>query len=299
MAAIFRVFIVTVAQIKERPASLPKAKTEIEPQKISLWDDLAEFWKQRTVLVLLTKRDISSRHKGSMLGKLWPILHPLGQLCIYTFVFSIILKIKFGTSSSTENFAIYLMTGMIPWAIFSESVSRACTVILENPNLITKVVFPTEILPLVNVASALSTQALAFSVLVVSSFLVTGQIHSTICWIPLVILPLVFFSAGLSWLLASLGVFVRDTRHILNLILQAGMYATPIFYPTSSIPSELKWIAQLNPLAGIIDDLRRTLIEGRSPNWESFLAYSAISTTVLVFGLIFFLKTKRTFADVM
>lgn len=260
---------------------------------------LATLWMNRKILFLLTQRDVSNRYKGSLLGKLWPLLHPLGQLLIYTFVFSIVLKIKFGGSTSTSNFAIYFMTGMIPWSIFAESVSRATTCILENPNFVTKVVFPTEVLPLVNLCSAVCTQFIAFTILLGAVAFFGGGIHPTLLLLVLPCACLVAFSAGISWLLASLGVFVRDTRHFVSLGLQAGMYATPILYPSTSVPKEYQWVLALNPLAGIIDDCRRVMLEGVMPDWSNMASYGTVSVLVFTLGLVFFLRTKKSFADVM
>lgn len=248
---------------------------------------------------MLVGRDLSSRYRGSLLGRLWPLVHPLGQLIIYTFVFAVVLKIRFAEQAGTSSFAVYFMAGLIPWSIFSESLSRSCTVILENPNLVTKVVFPTEILPLVNVFSAVCTQFLATSVLFVCSIFYLGKINPTILYLPLLALPLICFSAGLSWFLASLGVYVRDTRHIITLALQAGMYATPILYPSSKVPEAYKWILQINPLAGIVDDFRRILLAGLPPDWPVFTNYALISIATCVAGMYFFLKTKKSFADVI
>ena len=259
-----------------------------------------DILKHRQVLTMLVSRDMSSRYRGSLLGRLWPLVHPLGQLIIYTFVFAIVLKIKFAEHAGTSSFAVYFMAGLIPWTIFSESVARSSTVILENPNLVTKVVFPTEILPLVNVFSAVSTQFLATVVLFIcATFYLGGHIHPTVLLLPLLALPLILFSAGVSWFLASLGVYVRDTRHIVSLALQAGMYATPILYPSSSVPPEYKWVLLINPLAGIVDDFRRILLGGQMPNWQIFASYALISVLTFIAGQYFFLKTKKSFADVM
>lgn len=275
------------------PFQLGAAEKQLPVQSI------IQLWRQRNILLLLVGRDVSNRYKGSLLGRLWPLLHPLGQLLIYSFVFSLVLKIKFGESASTSNFAIYFMTGMIPWSIFAESVSRATTVILENPNFVTKVVFPTEILPLVNLFSALCTQFLAFTILLAAVVIFGGGIHSSILWLPLPIACLILFSGGISWILASLGVFVRDTRHFVSLALQAGMYATPILYPSSSVPSEYQWVLTINPLSGIIDDCRRVLLEGHSPDWSRMAVYSTCSILICCLGFLFFMKTKKSFADVM
>ena len=267
----------------------------------SLAAQMLDIFRHRQVLSLLVSRDISSRHKGSLLGRLWPLIHPLGQLIIYTFVFSIVLKIRFAGHGGTSCFAIYFMAGLIPWTIFSESISRSTTVILENPNLITKVVFPTEILPLVHVLSSVCTQFLATIVLFLCTviYLPTHMLHATVLLLPLLALPLICLSAGISWFLASFGVYVRDTKHMVSLALQAGMYATPILYPASSVPEAYRWVLLVNPLAGIVTDFRRILLEGQMPDWAGFAGYSLVSLLVLFAGLVFFLKTKRSFADVM
>ena len=259
-----------------------------------------DILKHRQVLALLVNRDLSSRYRGSLLGRLWPLVHPLGQLIIYTFVFAIVLKIRFADNAAgTSSFAVYFMAGLIPWSIFSESLSRSSTVILENPNLVTKVVFPTEILPLVNVFSAVCTQFLATAVLFVCASFYLGKINPTIAFLPLLALPLIGFTAGLSWFLASLGVYVRDTRHIVALALQAGMYATPILYPSSKVPEAYRWILHVNPLAGIVDDFRSILLAGNMPDWPTYTTYTLISLVTCIGGLYFFLKTKKSFADVM
>ncbi len=279
-----------------------KVSTEILPcssASASILQQMLGLLKYRQVLFLLTSRDISARYRGSLLGRLWPLVHPLGQLLIYSFVFSIVLKIKFAESSSVGSFAIYFMAGLIPWSVFAESSSRSTTSILENPNLVSKVVFPLEVLPLVNVFSAFSTQFLASIILLIAATIYIGKIQATVLYLPLIVFALLSFSAGLSWFLASMGVFLRDTRHLVSLALQAGMYATPILYPAKSVPLEYKWVLLINPMAGIVEDFRRTLLEGLPPDWLRFVTYETVSILVALGGLWFFLKTKRSFADVM
>lgn len=284
----------TVTPTSKPTKELPKASVGA-----AIFNQMAAIVSHRNLLFLLVSRDLSSRYRGSLLGKLWPLLHPLGQLLIYTFVFSIVLKVKFADTSSTGSFAIYFMAGLIPWSIFAESVSRSTTVILENPNLISKVVFPTEILPLVNVFSSFCNQFLASLILLVAATLYLGKLSPTIALLPIVILPLILLASGVSWLLASLGVFVRDTRHIVSLALQAGMYATPILYPAKAVPNNFQWVMVMNPIAGIVEDFRRILLEGQTPDLARFCGYTIFSLLTAFVGLYFFLKTKKSFADVM
>jgi lipopolysaccharide transport system permease protein len=285
--------------VQESVSSLPL--TSGAAAAPSMLSQMLGIFKHRHVLWMLAARDMSSRHKGSLLGRLWPLIHPLGQLIIYTFVFSVVLKVKFAGHGGPGSFAIYFMAGLIPWSIFAEAVSRSSTVILENPNLVTKVVFPTEVLPLVNVVSSICTQFLATIVLFICTvlYLPSHTLHPTAALVPLLALPLFCITAGISWLLASLGVYVRDTKHVVALALQAGMYATPILYPSSSVPPAYRWVVLANPLAGIVDDFRRILLDGQLPDWVGYARYTSVSIFVLLVGLYFFLKTKRAFADVM
>ncbi len=300
---IIRVELVTVQTqelLEKKGPAQEKLAVPMPAASSSVFSQMLGLFEHRKVLSLLVGRDISSRYKGSLLGRLWPLVHPMGQLLIYTFVFSVVLKIRFAENPSTGSFAVYFMAGMIVWSIFSESISRSTTVVLENPNLVTKVVFPTEILPLVNVCSAVSTQFLAFLVLFLSSIVyLGGVVHPTVLFTPLLALPLVLFSSGVSWFLASLGVYLRDTRHLINLALQAGMYATPILYPSKAVPAEYRWVLLINPISGMVDDFRRILLEGSMPDWSSYAAYTTVSVLTFFCGLYFFLKTKKSFADVM
>lgn len=265
----------------------------------SLVQQMLGLWQQRSLLFLMVQRDQTSRYKGSLLGRFWPLLNPLGQLLIYTFVFSIVLKVRFGDNPSTGSFAIYLMSGMIPWSAFSEAVSRSTTLILENPNLVSKVVFPLELLPLVSVFSALCTQVLAMVILFAGAGLYLHTLYPTVLFLPLLVVPLVLFTAGLSWLLASLGVYLRDTRHFIGLLLQAWMYATPILYPSNSVPESYRWVLAINPMSGIVDDVRRVLLENMQPDWPRFACYTLACLCVCLVGFTFFVKTKKSFADVM
>jgi lipopolysaccharide transport system permease protein len=289
------------AQIEESAQASSLPVTSGAAAAPSMLAQMLGIIAHRQVLSLLVSRDISSRHKGSLLGRLWPLIHPLGQLIIYTFVFSIILKVRFAGHADTGSFAIYFMAGLIPWTIFSESVSRSSTVILENPNLVTKVVFPTEVLPLVNVFSSFCTQFLATIVLFLCTviYLPAHTLHPTVLLVPFLALPLLGLTAGVSLFLASLGVYVRDTKHVVSLALQAGMYATPILYPASAVPAAYSWVLQANPLAGIVTDFRKVLLDGQVPHLHDVAAYSLVSLVICLSGLYFFLKTKRSFADVM
>lgn len=257
------------------------------------------LWNLRGLIKLMVEREFLSRYKGSMLGALWPVLNPLGHMALYTFLFSVVLQVKFGASLSMSNFALYLMCGFLPWTAMAEAISTSTTKILEMPNLVTRVVFPLEILPLVSTISSFVSGAIAVSLLCLFSALYQQTFHWTMFLIPLVAAPHFLFTAGLSWFLAALGVFVRDCRHIVALGLSAWMYATPIVYPADKLPENLHWLLWCNPVAGMIGDYRNLILEGILPNWTTYGVYSIISLAVCLIGFHFFFKTQKSFADIM
>lgn len=260
---------------------------------------LVELWQQRHLLGLMVRRDCIGRYKGSLLGLLWPLINPLGHLLLYTFLFSVVLKVKFGTSGSTSNFALYLMAGLLPWGAFAEALARSSTVILEHPNLVKRVVFPLQILPLVTVLSALVTEAIAFLILLTGVLLYNHGLPSSLIYLPLIITSQILLTAGISWFVASLSVYIRDIRHLMALGLSAWMYGTPIVYPATALPEKIQFILWLNPMAGIVMDYRRVVLEGLAPDWQHYGVYTTVALLVCVIGFNFFEATKKSFADVM
>lgn len=252
-----------------------------------------------TLMRLMISRDFKGRYRGSLLGALWPVIQPLGHLLLYTFVFCIVLKVRFGADTSTSNFALYLMSGLLAWGAISESFARATTCILEVPNLVKRVVFPLEVIPIVVAFSSAATQVGGLLILVLCAIVYQGAVHPSLLFLPLIALPQLLFTVGLGWILASLGVFVRDMRHLITLALSAWMYMTPIVYPASALPENLKFLTWINPVAGIVGDYRRVILEGRLPEFGQYAFYSSISLFLFFFGYYFFMKTKRSFADVM
>ncbi|QQR59917.1 MAG: ABC transporter permease [Candidatus Melainabacteria bacterium] len=257
------------------------------------------LWDIRNLIFKFVWRDFESRFKGSLLGAVWPLLNPLGHLMLYTFLFSIVLQVRFGTSNSTSNFALYLMTAYIPWTAMSEAVSSSTTRVLEVPNLVKRVVFPLEILPLVLPISSFVNAIIGLSLVAAFSFFQMGKIQPTVLLLPLVLIPHFLFTAGLCWFLASIGVFIRDCKHFTALALAAGMYITPIVYPADRLPENLRWLLYLNPVSGMITDYRKLLLEGQLPEITSYIIYSCVSILVCALGFHFFFKTKNSFADVV
>lgn len=253
----------------------------------------------RHLIGVMVKRDMLGRYKGSVVGFFWTIINPIGHLLLYTFVFSIVLKVSFNGNASTGNFAAYLMTGILPWTCLSDSITRAVTCITEQPNLVKRVVFPLEVLPMAVSISSMVSLALGLSILIIISCFAAQSISWTLCFVPILMASQFLFICGLSWLLASLGVYVQDLRHMLTLGLSIWMYLTPIVYPASAFPKELQFLNWINPCSGVIEDYRRVILQHQQPDWIMFVSYTLLGAITWCVGYYFFNKTKRSFADVV
>ncbi|MBX9670738.1 MAG: ABC transporter permease [Candidatus Obscuribacterales bacterium] len=260
---------------------------------------LLNLWNLRNLISLMVHRDFTGRYKGSLLGALWPLLNPLGHMFLYTFLFNVILQVRFGKNAGTGDFALYLMCGFLPWSAMAESIASSTTKVLELPNLVKRVVFPLETLPLIVSISSFLSGSISIVLLILFAAFRQHGLHSTILFVPLIFIPHFLFTAGLSWFFGSLGVFVRDCRHFIALALSAWMYMTPILYPPERMPAHLQFLLWLNPMAGIITDYRHVIIEGQLPNFAWYAEYSLVSLVVFLLGFHFFYKTKHSFADIV
>lgn len=260
------------------------------------------LWAYRELTWQFIKREVQSRYKGSSLGLVWSFVTPLLMLIVYTFVFSIIFKARWGNNlsdNSQTGFALTLFTGLIAFNVFSECVSRAPGLIVSNPNYVKKVVFPLEILPVSVLGSALINSLISLAILLVANLVVSGFIPWTLIFLPLMYLPLALLCLGLSWFLASLGVFVRDVGQLIGVAIQVLFFMTPIFYPISALPARLQFILYLNPLTFIINHFRRAILWGQMPDWSEFVEITILTGLVCMLGYIWFMKSKKTFADVV
>ena len=259
------------------------------------------FWRNRQLIWQMTQREVVGRYRGSFMGLAWSFFHPLFMLCVYTFVFSVVFKMKWGIGSeeSKASFAITLFVGMIIHGLFAECVNRAPGLILSNVNYVKKVVFPLEILPMVAMSSALFQAIVSVMVLLAAFFTMNGYLHWTVLLLPAVVLPLTIATLGFAWFLASLGVFARDIGQITGIITTVMMFLAPVFYPVSALPKEYQPLIMANPLTFIIEQARDVLLGGRLPDWHGLAIYSLISITFAWAGFWWFQKTRKGFADVL
>lgn len=246
-------------------------------------------------------RDIRSRYKGSFLGLLWSLFNPLLMLMIYTFVFSVVFKARWGVhgDGSKLQFAIMLFAGLIVHSFFAESINRAATLITSNANFVLKVVFPLELLPAMAIGSALFQAAVSFCVLLAGYTLYGGLPHLTVLYAPVIFFPLMLITLGLTWLIASLGVFLRDIGQIASIATTILMFLCPIFYPLESIPERYQVYIKANPLTFFVQQIREVVVLGHQPDWVGLATALVIGALVATAGLYWFYRTKRAFADVI
>lgn len=249
----------------------------------------------------MTKREVVGRYKGSFLGILWSFLNPLLMLIIYTFVFSVVFKSRWGinTDETKSQFAIVLFVGMIVHGLFAEVINRAPTLITSNVNFVKKVVFPLEILPSVTLTAALFHSLVSLAVLMTAFLLFNGYLNWTAILIPFVIFPLIILTLGFAWMLASLGVFLRDLGQTTGMVTMAMLFFSPIFYPVTALPVELRPWLMINPLTFIIEQARAVLIWGDLPDWGGLGIYYLVSLGVAWAGYTLFQKMRKGFADVL
>ena len=257
--------------------------------------------QHRELILQMTRREVVGRYKGSVMGLLWSFINPVLMLAVYTFVFSVVFKAKWGGGGeeSKTQFAVVLFVGLIVHALFAEVTNRAPGLILSNANYVKRVVFPLEILPIVTMGAALFHGLISLSVLLGAFALLNGFLHWTALLIPLVLLPLIIMTLGFAWLLASFGVFLRDVGQTIGIITTVMLFLAPVFYPMSVLPEKYQTFLLANPLTFIIEQARGVLIFGQIPNWNGLATYAVLSLIVAWLGYWWFQKTRKGFADVL
>lgn len=261
---------------------------------------LRSLWHNRQLIAQMTRREVIGRYRGSVMGLAWSFFNPILMLAVYTFVFSEIFKARWvGQDAGKGQFAILLFVGMIMHGLFAECANRAPSLILSNSNYVKKVVFPLEILPLITLGSALFHTCISLIVLVLAQLLLTHALPWTAILLPLVMMPLVLGTLGISWLLASLGVFLRDVSHVIGVLTTVLLFLSPVLYPVAALPPAYQPWLKLNPLTYIIEESRNILLFGQLPQWGSLFVAMVIGALMAAGGYWVFQKTRKGFADVL
>ncbi|WP_025130217.1 ABC transporter permease [Pseudomonas sp. PH1b] len=257
-------------------------------------------WRHQELLLALIEREIIGRYRGSIAGLLWSFLNPLFMLLVYTFVFSVLFKVRWGSEDDSKSqFALLVFAGMMVFNLFSECLTRAPKLIPSNVNYVKKVMFPLDILPCVTLGAALFHTLVSFVVWLAFHLLAFGLPPLTALLFPLVLLPLALFTLGLSWILASLGVYIRDIDQVIGVLMSALMLLSAVFYPVSALPASYQHWLYLNPLTLVIESSRDVMIWGVVPDIRLWFGELIVASAVAVLGRIWFEKTREGFADVL
>jgi lipopolysaccharide transport system permease protein len=248
----------------------------------------------------MTRRDVLGRYRGASFGLLWSLISPFMMLVVYTLAFGYILKSRWpGTTGNTADFAMLLFMGLIVHGFFAECLSRAPSLIAGTPNLVKKIVFPLDILPWTLVMSAFFHAVMNTVVFVLLNLLLRGEFHPTTLLWPLVMLPLVFVTLGVVWLLSSLSVYLRDISQVTGVVVTAMLFLSSAIIPVETLPERYRAIFHLNPLTLIIDQAREVAFWGRLPDWSALGIYMIGALAFAYAGFAVFQKTRRGFADVL
>ena len=272
-----------------------------EEQPISLVSLGKSLWQHRQLIKQMAWREVIGRYKGSFIGVLWSFINPVLMLAVYTFVFSVIFKARWGIDGgdSKTSFALILFVGLIVHGLLAEVLNRAPSLIVSNVNYVKKVIFPLEILPTISLIAALFQSMVSILVLLLASAAINFYLPWTVVLLPVVILPLIILIVGLSWILASLGVFIRDIGQTIGIITTVMLFLAPVFYPLSAMPEKYQPYILANPLTFIIEQSREVLIYGHLPNWSGLGIYMLIAIGIAWAGYAWFQKTRKGFADVL
>ena len=253
---------------------------------------------QRNLLWQLIRRDFEQRFVGSAGGWLWSLIHPLVLMASWTFVFQICLRTP-APQSITNNYTLYLVSGFLPWMLFQETVSRSANILLENQNLLTKTVFPSEILPVAVFCSTLIGHLIALSIALVMIILWENSFSVQVFWLPAYMLLVGLFAVGISWIVSSVQVYLRDTAQAVSVVLTLWFWVTPIFIEESMIPERLRFLIRLNPLAAAVRGYRERLLVPLWPHLSDFVPLTIAACVTFLLGGLVFRHLKRGFADVL
>ena len=265
---------------------------------------MQELLNNKDMIFQLMKREVLERYRGSSLGLMWSFAYPVFMLLVYMFVFGFIFKMKWGVApgaGQTTNvpFGIIMFSGLVLHAFLGECLVRSCALITGNQQYVKKVVFPLPILSVVSIGAALF-HLLAGIIILLLFMLAFGTFPSwTVLYMPIIILPFVILLLGISWILSSLCVFIRDVAQVMGVLVTVLLFLAPIFYPLSAVPENYQAWMYLNPLTTIIEQFRAVVLFGQQPDWMLLSVYYVVALIVFFIGFSFFNRTKGAFADVV
>lgn len=257
------------------------------------------YFHQRDLLLNYVRKDLKERYVGSIIGFYWSVINPLILLGIYTFVFTVIFKVRFSDGGSIGHAALYIFCAMIPWMAFSDSVNRSASVLIDHGNLIKKVMFPSKILPMYIAVSHFVNLGIGLVIL----FIAIAAAGLPVSW-PVLLLPVylagqMILTLGFCWLASAINVFFRDMAQIIAQLLTIWMYLTPIFYSLQIIPERYRPAAYLNPMTHLVEGYRAILLDGKWPDWWGLLIFYLFSCLIFAAGYFFFTRNQHHFPDLI
>ncbi len=255
----------------------------------------------------LARREFAARYRGSMLGGLWALATPMVMIAIYTFIFAGIFGARFGAtdagggvaSGTGWSYALNLYCGLLAWSAFGETLQTSASTILRHANLVKRVVFPLETLPVAHTLAAFGVQICGTVVLLAGVLWLHQGLYVTTLWLPLLWTLQLAATVGAAWLVAALGVFLPDTREVTGLVLMAWMFLTPILYPPSAVPPAYRAFVTYNPWAAHVENYRRILLQGVAPDFTGILVFAVFAFALLLAGYLCFRRARPAFADVV
>jgi len=255
--------------------------------------------ERRALVMQLVRRDFHQRFVGSAGGWLWGVIHPLVLLASWTFVFQICLHTQPPPGEVTQNYTLFLACGFLPWLLFQEAVTRSASSLVENANLITRTVFPAEVVPVSIFLSSLMNHLIALGLVIASIAIWTRQFNAWALFTPVYMALLGLLAIGIGWVVAGLQVYLRDTAQVLSVIMTFWFWMTPIFIGEEKYPHRLRFLLKANPLFYLVRGYRDRLLSMRLPDARDVAELAAYSVGAFVIGGLVFRQLKRGFADVL
>jgi len=255
--------------------------------------------ERRALLLQLVQRDFQQRYVGSAAGWLWGVVHPLVLLASYIFVFQVCLKVKLPPNAVTQNYTMYLFCGVLPWLLFSETVTRSASSMVEHSQLITKTVFPAEVVPVSIFLSTLIQHLIALVLLIAATAFTMKTVSPMVLMLPVYMVFIGLLGVGVGWIAASLNVYLRDTAQVLAVVMTLWFWITPIMINEQQVPARFRAVILWNPMSWIVRAYRERLFLATWPEWQELAVLAAYSLAVFVIGGLFFRHLKRGFADVL
>jgi lipopolysaccharide transport system permease protein len=260
---------------------------------------LRNLVERRALVAQLVRRDFEMRYVGSAAGWLWGVVHPLVMLLSWVFVFKVCLQMELPAGSVTRSYWMFVFCGYLPWMLFNETVARSAGSLVEQSNLITRTVFPSEVVPVSIFLSSLIHHLIGLGLAIAAGAIVLNTFSPMILLLPLYIFFVGLLAVGVGWIVSSLHVYLRDTGQVLSVVMTLWFWLTPIMIAEEKIPPRFHALVAWNPMSWVVRAYRLRLLTPEWPSGREILVLAAYSVTVFIVGGLFFRHLKRGFADVL